>query len=62
MKRKVLSPFLFDEQEIRYAIANEKFGTAIIHRHLASLVARFSSQAHDQWSVRPCQFLQEVYR
>lgn len=30
MNQKVLSPFLFEEQGIRYAIANEKFGAAII--------------------------------
>jgi hypothetical protein len=30
MNQKVFSPFLFEEQGIRYAIENEKFGAAII--------------------------------
>ena len=30
MGHEVLSPFFLEAQEIRYAIANEKFGTAII--------------------------------
>jgi hypothetical protein len=32
MNQKVLSPFLFEEGEIRYAIANEKFGDATSNR------------------------------
>jgi hypothetical protein len=32
MNQKVLSPSLFEEQGIRYAIANERFGDAIIDR------------------------------
>jgi hypothetical protein len=32
MNQKVLSPFLFEKQGTRYAIANKEFGDAIIDR------------------------------
>jgi hypothetical protein len=62
MKRKVLSPFLFEEQEIRYAIANKKFGAAIIHRDLPSLVVRFIPECTTNGRSTRVKFFQEAYR